>query len=135
MASEPPGAERPAAPSRSLSLAATWALRLSSPETHLYAASADRRHPRAPFFTSSQTLAVALIVGFLLVDFLFFHDIFKAGEAVTFAQYLTGVLSIPVLVVSALYLLRGTGTLQKYFRLSVVSWFGSPPANSSGGED
>jgi len=60
-----------------------------------------------------KALAVALIVGFLLVDFLFFHDIFKAGEAVTFAQYLTGVLSIPVLVVSALYLLRDTGTLQK----------------------
>jgi hypothetical protein len=49
----------------------------------------------------------------LLVDFLFFHDIFKAGEAVTFAQYLTGVMSIPVLVVSALYLLRGTWTIRK----------------------
>jgi hypothetical protein len=60
-----------------------------------------------------KALAVALIVGFLLVDFLFFHDIFKAGEAVTFAQYLTGLLSIPVLVVSALYLLRGNGTVQK----------------------
>ena len=60
-----------------------------------------------------KALAVALIVGFLLVDFLFFHDVFKAGETVTFAQYLTGVLSIPVLVVSALYLLRGTRTVQK----------------------
>jgi hypothetical protein len=60
-----------------------------------------------------KALAAALIVGFLLVDFLFFHDIFKTGEAETFAQYLTGVLSIPVLVVSALYLLRGTGTVQK----------------------
>ena len=59
-----------------------------------------------------KALAVALIVGFLLVDFLFFHDIFKAGEAVTFAQYLTGVLSIPVLVVSALFLLRGTHDVQ-----------------------
>jgi len=60
-----------------------------------------------------KALAVALIVGFLLVDFLFFHDIVKAGEAVTFPQYLTGVLSIPVLVISALYLLRGTRTVQK----------------------
>lgn len=60
-----------------------------------------------------KALAIALIVGFLLVDFLFFHDIFKAGEAVTFAQYLTGVLSIPVLVVSALFLLRGTHDVQK----------------------
>ena len=31
----------------------------------------------------------------------------------TFAQYLTGVLSIPVLVVSALFLLRGTHDAQK----------------------
>jgi hypothetical protein len=60
-----------------------------------------------------KALAVALIVGFLLVDFLFFHDIFKAGEAVTFAQFLTGALSIPVLVVSALYLLRGASTVEK----------------------
>lgn len=57
-----------------------------------------------------KTLAVALIGGFLLVDFLFFHDILKPGEAVTFAQFLTGVLSVPVLVISALYLLRGTST-------------------------
>lgn len=51
-------------------------------------------------------LAVVLIVGFLLVDLLFFHDILKPGEAITFPQFLTGVLSIPVLVLSALYLLR-----------------------------
>ena len=55
-----------------------------------------------------KAFAVILVVGFLLVDFLFFHDIFKSGEAVTFAQYLTGLLSIPVLVVSVLYLVRGT---------------------------
>jgi hypothetical protein len=68
------------------------------------------RRPKSPQERRNvkKALAVALIVGFLLVDFLFFHDIFKAGEAVTFAQYLTGVMSIPVLVVSALYLLRGT---------------------------
>ena len=60
-----------------------------------------------------KALALVLLVGFLMVDFLFFHDIFKAGEAATFAQYLTGVLSIPVLVISALYLLRGTRTVQK----------------------
>jgi hypothetical protein len=60
-----------------------------------------------------KALAVALIVGFLLVDFLFFHDLFKAGEAVTFAQYLTGVLSIPVVVVAVLYLLRGTSNIQR----------------------
>ena len=59
-----------------------------------------------------KALAVALIVGFLLVDFLFFHDIFKAGETVTFAQYLTGVLSIPVLIISALYLVGDTRIAQ-----------------------
>jgi len=53
-----------------------------------------------------KALAIALILGFLVVDFLFFHDILKAGERVTFPQYLTGVLSIPVIVVSGMYLLR-----------------------------
>jgi hypothetical protein len=74
-----------------------------------------RRRPESPQERGivKKALAVALIVGFLLVDFLFFHDIFKAREAVTFAQFLTGVLSIPVLVVSALYLLGGTSTVQK----------------------
>jgi hypothetical protein len=59
-----------------------------------------------------KALAVTLIVGFLLVDFLFFHDILKAGESVTFAQYLTGLLSIPVLIISALFLLGGTGAIE-----------------------
>jgi hypothetical protein len=54
-----------------------------------------------------KALAIALIVGFLFVDFLFFHDVFKAGEVVTFSQYLTGVLSIPVVIISTLFLLRG----------------------------
>jgi hypothetical protein len=52
-------------------------------------------------------LAVVLIVGFLLVDFLFFHDVLKAGETVTFPQYLTGLLSVPVIVLSVLFLTRG----------------------------
>ena len=52
-----------------------------------------------------KALAIVLIVGFLMVDFLFFHDILKPGEAVTFPQFLTGLLSIPVMVVAVLYLL------------------------------
>jgi uncharacterized integral membrane protein len=52
-------------------------------------------------------LVVVLIVGFLLVDFLFFHDVLKAGETITFPQYLTGLLSVPVIVVSLLFLARG----------------------------
>jgi hypothetical protein len=59
-----------------------------------------------------KALALVLLVGFLMVDFLFFHDIFKAGETVTFAQYLTGALSIPVLIISALYLVGDTGIAQ-----------------------
>lgn len=39
---------------------------------------------------------VALIVGFLAVDFLFFHDLLKPGETTTVPQYMTGVLSIAV---------------------------------------
>jgi len=43
---------------------------------------------------------VVLVVGFLFVDFLFFHDLLKYGEMTSFAQYLTGILSIPVFVIS-----------------------------------
>jgi hypothetical protein len=60
-----------------------------------------------------KTIAVVLIVGFLVVDFLFFHDAFKPGEAITFPQYLTGVLSIPVMLIAAGYLIRGDEELQR----------------------
>ena len=59
-----------------------------------------------------KTLAIVLIVGFASVDILFFHDILKPGEVVTFPQYLTGLLSIPVMVLAFLYLLRSTGILR-----------------------
>jgi len=45
-------------------------------------------------------LYIALIAGFLFVDFLFFHDMFKTGEVITLPQYLTGLLSIPVFAIS-----------------------------------
>ncbi len=45
-------------------------------------------------------LSVVLIIGFLFVDLLFFHDIFKPGEITTLPQYLTGILSIGVIVVA-----------------------------------
>jgi hypothetical protein len=48
-----------------------------------------------------KVLDIALIAGFLAVDFLFFHDVLKVGETTTFAQYLTGLLSLPVLVICA----------------------------------
>lgn len=50
--------------------------------------------------------SILLIVGFLFIDFLFFHDIFKPGENITLPQYLTGILSLPVFVVSIQELLR-----------------------------
>jgi hypothetical protein len=53
-----------------------------------------------------KTLAVIFILGFLAVDFFFFHDFFKAGEIITFPQYLTGILSIPLLIVSTQTLLK-----------------------------
>ena len=59
-----------------------------------------------------KALALTLIVGFLLVDFLFFHDILKPGEVITFPQYLTGVLSVPVILIAALYVIRGDEELQ-----------------------
>jgi hypothetical protein len=40
-----------------------------------------------------------LIVGFLAVDFLFFHDVFKPGEVTTVPQYTTGFLSILVFAI------------------------------------
>lgn len=44
---------------------------------------------------------VALILGFLAVDLLFFHDVFKPGEVTTLPQYMTGVLSLLVFAVCA----------------------------------
>lgn len=52
-------------------------------------------------------LSILLVVGFLFVDFLFFHDIFKTGEVTTLPQYLTGVLSIPVIVAALHILFKG----------------------------
>lgn len=46
-----------------------------------------------------------LIVGFLAVDFLFFHDLFKAGEVTTAPQYMTGFLSILVFAICSRSLL------------------------------
>lgn len=50
---------------------------------------------------------IVLIAGFLAVDFFFFHDFFKAGEVITLPQYLTGVLSVIVIAMSAWSLLAG----------------------------
>ena len=52
-----------------------------------------------------RVLDLGLIVGFLAVDFLFFHDIFKSGEVTTVPQYMTGLLSIVVFAVCSQSLL------------------------------
>ena len=49
---------------------------------------------------------ILLILGFLTVDFLFFHDFLKAGEMITLPQYLTGLLSMPVLIIASQSLLK-----------------------------
>ena len=49
---------------------------------------------------------VGLIAGFLAVDFLFFHDILKAGEVTTVPQYMTGILSILVFAICSQSLLK-----------------------------
>jgi len=46
-------------------------------------------------------LSVILVIGFLFVDFLFFHDIMKPGEVITLPQYLTGFLSLLVFALAA----------------------------------
>jgi hypothetical protein len=51
-------------------------------------------------------LDLILIMGFLVVDFFFFHDFFKAGEAISLPQYLTGILSVIVIVMSVRSLLK-----------------------------
>ena len=52
-----------------------------------------------------RVLDVGLIVGFLAVDFLFFHDILKAGEVTTLPQYMTGFLSVLVFAICSQSLL------------------------------
>lgn len=50
---------------------------------------------------------ISLIIGFLVVDFLFFHDLLKVGEVITAANYLTGILSVVVIIRSVGSLLKG----------------------------
>jgi len=53
-----------------------------------------------------RVLDVGLILGFLAVDCLFFHDIFKAREVTTLPQYMTGFLSILVFAICSQSLLK-----------------------------
>jgi hypothetical protein len=57
---------------------------------------------------------ILLIVGFLVIDFLFFHDFFKAGETITPPQYVTGLLSILVFITSIQSLLKNEHANKNY---------------------
>ena len=54
----------------------------------------------------NKVLDIVLVLGFLVVDFFFFHDFLKAGESISLAQYLTGLLSIVVIARSVLSLFK-----------------------------
>jgi hypothetical protein len=54
----------------------------------------------------TKLISIILILGFLFVDFIFFHDVFKPGETTSIGQWLTGILSIPVIIISIQYLLK-----------------------------
>jgi hypothetical protein len=53
-----------------------------------------------------RVLDIGLIVGFLAVDFLFFHDSFKTGDVTTVPQYMTGLLSVLVFAMCSESLLK-----------------------------
>jgi hypothetical protein len=53
-----------------------------------------------------KVIDIVLILGFLFVDFLMWHDLFKIGETHSLVEYLTGVLSIIVIVISVQSLLK-----------------------------
>ncbi len=53
-----------------------------------------------------RALDLGLIVGFLAVDFLYFHDVFKVGEVTTVPQYMTGILSIGVFALCSASILK-----------------------------
>lgn len=53
-----------------------------------------------------RVLDIGLILGFLFVDFLFFHDLLKPGEVTTMPQYMTGALSVAVFVICGQSLLK-----------------------------
>jgi hypothetical protein len=55
---------------------------------------------------TDKILHIILIAGFLVVDWLIFHDIFKAGETYTVTEFMTGLLSLVVFFVSGRALLK-----------------------------
>jgi hypothetical protein len=52
----------------------------------------------ANFAALWKALDIALIVGFVTVDFFLFREVFKTGEPLSFAEHLVGVLSVFVIL-------------------------------------
>lgn len=55
---------------------------------------------------TDKILHAILIIGFLVVDWLIFHDIFKGGETYTITEFLTGALSLLVFFISGKSLIK-----------------------------
>ncbi|HUD07214.1 MAG TPA: hypothetical protein VMR34_04985 [Candidatus Saccharimonadales bacterium] len=55
---------------------------------------------------------IVLVLGFLFVDLIFFHDVFKPGETTSLGQWLTGILSIPVIIISIQSLLSHSKSIK-----------------------
>lgn len=53
-----------------------------------------------------RAIHATLIIGFAVVDWFFFHDLFKPGEATNPVQLLVGLLSVLVFLTSAAALVR-----------------------------
>jgi uncharacterized membrane protein len=54
----------------------------------------------------NKLINIILIGGFIIVDWLIFHDFLKAGEMYTVTEYLTGLLSLVVIVTSLRSLIK-----------------------------
>jgi hypothetical protein len=54
----------------------------------------------------SKFINIIFIMGFIAVDWLTFHDFLKSGEVYTLTEYLTGILSLIVIVTSLQSLLK-----------------------------
>ncbi len=54
-----------------------------------------------------RVLAIVIVVTVLMIDWFEFHDLF---EPKTLPELLTGLVSIPIIILMAMDLFRGTGT-------------------------
>ena len=51
-------------------------------------------------------LIIIIIITLIVIDFLIFHDYFKTGENYTLVEYLTGIVSIPVILILGWFLIK-----------------------------